>query len=316
VNFLLWAAVGFGTFLVGVPAALAVAKMFGLYATVDERKARVYELFGNVVGVLDEPGLHFLPSKLGWKAFLVNTLGKCSVVDQRIDQEYLRGSAVNSEEGAPMGIGIWYEMQVNDPVAFKFKNADPRGSLRANVANAAVRALSNMKLGDMLETRHQMSQAVRNEVGPRSLEWGYQVGSVYIRKVHFRDAQMIRQIEEKVVNRLRQVTSAIQQDGVNQVSIIRSTAERQAAIEFARAAAQRPMIVGQALQAVSGDPEVMESMFALMEYQQLLDSNARVTLLPAGEKSSNLLAPLLAVRDVNTAPTVQTVAVKRRVPTE
>jgi hypothetical protein len=37
---------------------------------------------------------------------------------------------------------------------------------------------------------------------------------------------MIKQIESKVVNRLRQVTSAIKQDGANQVSIITSTAER------------------------------------------------------------------------------------------
>ena len=36
---------------------------------------------------------------------------------------------------------------------------------------------------------------------------------------------MIRQIEEKVVNRLRQVTSAIRQDGANRVNIIASTAE-------------------------------------------------------------------------------------------
>ena len=49
-----------------------------------------------------------------------------------------------------------------------------------------------------------------------------------------RDAGMIKQIESKVVNRLRQVTSAIKQDGANQVSIIASTAERQAAVEFAR----------------------------------------------------------------------------------
>jgi hypothetical protein len=72
----------------------------------------------------------------------------------------------------------------------------------------------------MLETRHQMSQAVRAEVSPKSIEWGYNLGSVYIRKVHFRDSNMIKQIEEKVVNRLRQVTSAIKQDGANQVSII------------------------------------------------------------------------------------------------
>src|SRR5262244_922538 len=97
-----------------------------------------------------------------------------------------------------------------------------------------------MKLAEMLETRHNMSQTVRAEVTAKSQDWGYQLGSVYIRKVHFRDAGMIKQIEEKVVNRLRQVTSAIRQDGANQVSIITSTADRQAAIEFAKAAALRP----------------------------------------------------------------------------
>ena len=170
----------------------------------------------------------------------MNWLGRGYVLDMRLDQTYLRSQAVNSEEGAPMGIGIWYEMFISDPVAYLFKNADPRGSLAANVSNATVRCLSNMKLADMMENRHAMSQTVRAEVSPKSHEWGYKLGSVYIRKVHFRDHGMIRQIEEKVVNRLRQVTSAIKQDGANQVSIITSTAERQAAVEFAKAAAMRP----------------------------------------------------------------------------
>ena len=56
-------------------------------------------------------------------------LGRCYVLDMRLDQEYLRSQPVNSEEGAPMGIGIWYEMFISDPVAYLFKNADPRGSL-------------------------------------------------------------------------------------------------------------------------------------------------------------------------------------------
>ncbi len=50
-----------------------------------------------------------------------------------------------------------------------------------------------------------------------------------------------------MVNRLRQVTSAIKQDGANQVSIITSTAERLAAVEFAKAAAVPPLVVGPAL---------------------------------------------------------------------
>lgn len=67
-----------------------------------------------------------------------------------------------------------------------FKNADPRGSLAANVSNATVRCLSKLKLGRMLEDPHAMSQAVRAEISPKSDDWGYQLGSVYIRKVHFR----------------------------------------------------------------------------------------------------------------------------------
>jgi len=43
------------------------------------------------------------------------------------------------------------------------------------------------------------------------------------------DPGMIRQIEQKVVDRLRQVTAAIQQDGHNRVDVIRAAAESEAA---------------------------------------------------------------------------------------
>jgi regulator of protease activity HflC (stomatin/prohibitin superfamily) len=286
------AAVAFVVFFVGVPIALAVLRVLGVYTVVEERRAHVYTLFGSVVAVLDQPGITCLWLKMGPKALIIHWLGKRYVIDLRLDQHYLRSQAVNSEEGAPMGIGIWYEMWVSDPVAYLFKNADPRGSLRANVSNATVRSLSNMKLGEMLENRHGMSQAVRNEVSPRSQEWGYRLGSVYVRKVHFRDVGMIRQIEEKVVNRLRQVTSAIRQDGANQVSIITSTADRQAAIEFAKAAALRPSIVGAALQRISRDPDVAAALFEILGIQKVLDGPARVTLLPASK--DGVLASLIA----------------------
>ena len=102
---------------------------------------------------------------------------------------------------------------------------------------------------------------------------------------------MIRQIEEKVVNRLRQVTSAIQQDGANQVSIITSTAERKAAVEFAKAAAMRPQIVGAALNRISEDAEIEAALFEVLENQRLLEGKGRITLVPKG---SELLTQLLA----------------------
>jgi regulator of protease activity HflC (stomatin/prohibitin superfamily) len=273
------------------PIFFGIARVFGFYTIVEEKQCKVYVLFGKVIAVIDQPGLHILLFKLGVKAPLVNFLGKCHTLDLRLDQEYLRSTPVNSEEGAPMGIGLWYEMFISDPVAYLFKNADPRGSLAANVGNSTVRCLSNLKLADMLQNRHNMSQMVRAEVSPQSQEWGYSLGSAYVRKVHFRDAEMIKQIEEKVVNRLRQVTAAIKQDGSNQVNIITSTAEQRASIEFAKAAAMRPQIVGAALQKISQDPEISSALFQTLETQYIIDGQAAVTLIP---KNSKFLGDLVA----------------------
>ena len=301
-NLIIAAAASFIAWFAIVPVIFWLLRILGVYAIVEERTCNVYVLFGKVVAVLDEPGLHILLFKLGLKAPIVRWLGRLYVLDMRIDQQYLRSQPVNSEEGAPMGIGIWYEMFISDPVAFLFKNADPRGSLATNVSNSTVRCLSNLKLADLLQNRHSMSLTVRTEVSPQSHEWGYKLGSVYIRKVHFRDAQMIQQIEEKVVNRLRQVTSSIKQDGANQVSIITSSAERQAAVEFAKAAAMRPRIVGEALNKVAADPEVEAAMFEILEIQKIVDSKVRITLIP--EKSGILSELMVSTsRPPETLPT-------------
>jgi regulator of protease activity HflC (stomatin/prohibitin superfamily) len=279
---------------IAMPTFLFALRQLGLYVIVEERRCLVYVLFGKVRLVLTEPGLHFPIQSLSWRALLVNFFGDVHEIDLRLDQEYLRSQAVNSEEGAPMGIGVWYEMWISDPVSFLFKNADPRGSLRANVGNATVRNLSNMKLSSMLEDRHTMSQLVRDEVSDKSKDWGYSLGSVYIRKVHFRDGNMIQQIEEKVVNRLRQVTSAIRQDGTNHVNLIASTAEARAAVEFGKAAAMRPSIVGNALHEISKDPEVAQIMFEILENQKMLEGKVNVTLIPPDLRGDNLTQYLTA----------------------
>src|SRR5215813_8620528 len=263
-GFLIAAIATFVICLIAEPIIKWLMRFCGFYAIVEEGTCHVYVLFGRVMGVLHEPGLYFLWLRWGPLAFIVNWFGKRSILDIRLDQRYVRSLPVNSEEGAPMGIGVWYEMSINDPVAYLFQNVDPQGSLAANVSSATVRTLSNMPLADMLQTRRAMSQAVRHEVSPKASAWGYQLGSIYIRKVHFRDHTMIKQIEEKVVNRLRQVTAAIRQDGANQVNIITSTAERQASIEFAKAAAVRPQIVGAALEKISQDPEIATAMFEIL----------------------------------------------------
>ena len=277
---LIYIVMGFFTAFIVTVLFQFIMSILGVYAIVRERQALVYVLFGSVVGVLSEPGLHFLWKKLGIRALFINWLGKCYKVDLRLDQQYLRSTAVNSEEGAPMGVGLWYEMYINDPVAYIFRNTDPKGSLAANVGNSTVRCLSNLPLDSMMADRHTMSRTVRREVSEKSKEWGYTLGSCYIRKVHFRDRDMIQQIQNKVVNRLRQVTSAIMQEGQNHVNIITSTAEKEAAIDFGKASAIRPNIVGQMLNTVSQDPDVCEALFELLEINRIVSNKIPLYLLP------------------------------------
>jgi regulator of protease activity HflC (stomatin/prohibitin superfamily) len=266
-----------------VPLILFWVRLFGLYVVVRERECLVFELFGKVRLTLREPGLHCPWLEIGPLAALVPLFGRKRSVDLRLDQTYMRSQPVNSEEGAPMGIGVWCEMFVSDPLAYLYKNVDPVGSLRANVSNATVRSLSNLKLSEMLQNRHAMSHAVREEVSAKSKEWGYLLGSTYIRKVHFRDRNMISQIEQKVVNRLRQVTAAIQQDGTNRVNVIRSTADREAAVEFAKAATTRPRIVGAALAEIAKDAAISGVLFELLETQRLLQAEGlEVNVVPSG----------------------------------
>jgi regulator of protease activity HflC (stomatin/prohibitin superfamily) len=275
-------AITFLLLIIGLPVILGMLKAFCFYTTVEEASCKVYVLFGKVIGTIEESGLHILPLKIGPHVFLVRFFGKVHTLDIRLDQRYLRSRPVNSEEGTPMGIGVWYEKRVSDSVAYLFENSDPEGSLRANVTNTTVRSLSNMPLDDMLQDRHTMSREVRTEVSPKSQGWGYELGSVYIRKVHFRDAGMIHQIEQKVVNRLTQVTSAIRQAGDNQVDIIKSAADREASIEFAKAHAVRPKLVGQTLKEIGEDPEVMETLFEVLEAEKIAGGNGQIILMPEG----------------------------------
>jgi len=270
---------------------LKILKFFLFYTIVQESTSQVYVLFGEVVTTISEPGIHFLWPKLTWKSLVINILGTVHVLDLRMDQSYLRSQPVNSEEGAPMGVGIWFEAFINDPIAYLFKNSDPKGSLVANVSNATVRCLSNLPLSKMLVDRHELSQIVRSEVTQKSQDWGYKLGSVYIRKVHFRDVNMIREIEGKVVNRLRQVTASIKQDGDNQVHVITNTAQRSASIEFAKAGVIRPKIIGQALSEMAQDPEVNQALFEILETQKILDNPGELILIPA---NSGMIAQLIS----------------------
>jgi hypothetical protein len=75
------------------------------------------------------------------------------------------------------------------------------------------------------------------------------------------------------------------------VNIIASTAEQQAAIEFAKAAAVRPQIVGLALKKISQDPDISRALFRVLETQNIIEGQAAITLMP---RNSDVLGAMVA----------------------
>jgi regulator of protease activity HflC (stomatin/prohibitin superfamily) len=276
--FLISLTIGFFATFVGTSILVALGRLFQLWRMLPERTVIVYTFFGKVVGQVEEPGLFFPIAHFGPKALLFPFFGKAYTVNTSFHQAYLRNQLVNSEEGAPMGVGIWFEMFVNNPKAYLFQNSDPLGSLKANVATAIVKQLSNLKLDVLLENRDALSRKVREEVSPTSTQWGFSLGSTYIRKVAFRDQGMINEIQRKVVNRLRQVTAAMRQAGENEVAIIHSEAEKKASQRLGQAQAVRPQVIGGALAMIQKQPEVAAALFTLLDLQATLKSPGKITL--------------------------------------
>lgn len=287
---MIWLGAGFLVGLLLIPVVLGFSRLFGLYSCVKECESHVFTLFGKVAGAIETPGLQFPIRYFGPRALLIPFFGKKYIVNTALRQHYLRSQMVNSEEGTPMGVGIWYEMQVKDPVAYLFTNANPDGSLQANVTSSTISTLSNLEMETMLEDRHSLSRTVRQTVSPLSEKWGYQLGSVYIRKVAFTDTLMVENITEKVVKRLVQVTSAMKQDGENRVGLIKSETAFKVSQKMAEASASRPSIVGKALNDIaSDDAEILDTVLEVMEIEKLVASDASIDLLP---DSSNLLIQL------------------------
>ena len=65
-----------------VPLVTGLGKFFCLFAIVQECEAHVFLLFGRVIGVIDDPGLHLLAFKIGPHALLIRFFGAVRRVDR------------------------------------------------------------------------------------------------------------------------------------------------------------------------------------------------------------------------------------------
>ena len=68
------------------------------------------------------------------------------------------------------------------------------------------------------------------------------------------------------------------------MDVIGSAAEKEAAVEFSRAEAVRPRLVGQALAQISRDREVLHALMDILETQRLVEGKPRSRWSRTGER--------------------------------
>ena len=85
-TFIISAGIAFVLASIFVPIFFAIQRLFGIYTVVNEQRSKVFVLFGRVIGVIDEPGLHIPLFKFGKKALLVSFFGKIHELDMRLDR--------------------------------------------------------------------------------------------------------------------------------------------------------------------------------------------------------------------------------------
>ena len=104
---------------------------------------------------------------------------------------------------------------------------------------------------------------------------------------------MIKQIEEKVVNRLAAGDFRDQAGGRQPGERDHQFGGARGALEFAKAAAIRPGTLGQALQEIAQEAAVSNALFDVLETQKLTQGDAQLVMVSSGGQA-RLLTELLA----------------------
>ena len=187
-----------------------------------------------------------------------------------------------------MGVGIWFEMLRPRSQGVPFPKLRPdRLALKANVATAVVKQLSNLKLDVLLENRDALSRNVREEVSPPRRSGA----SVWL-NLHPQGRVPRQGHDRRNPAQGRQPPAPGHRRhaaGRRERSRDHPLRSRQESLTAPRTGPGRATsIVGHALAEIQRDPEVATALFALLDIQATLKSPGKITL-NSGEATGLLL---------------------------
>src|ERR1700722_18155131 len=233
--------VAFGFFIV-----IAVTSTW--FVVMQTQQAIVFQ-FGNVVRVIDKPGLHF-------KIPLIQDV---ELYEQRVLAVDAPSQEIMLEEQKPLAVDAFARYRITDPVLYfqRLHNERIANDRLGSILNASLRSVfGTIKMADVLSPgRDDVMAKIRTEVNDQVKDLGIEIVDVRIRRTDLpqkTSAAMFARMSSQRAQEAAQIRATGQQEAVQ----ITADADRQAIILRADALGQAEKLKGE------GDRKALEIMAA------------------------------------------------------
>lgn len=242
-----------------LPVLAFVIQQFAVQ--VGESEAVLVTSFGRHTQTLQEPGWHWLPTRLApWVGM--------HRVSLRRDSQTLERIHINDARGTSVMLDLWMEVRVVDPVRATFSVVDWDKQLHDLVIHATGALLGNRDFADILSDRMELGKQLCEELAPETSRWGIAIEQVYLQQVTLLP-EVSRQMLDSIAARLERAKADIEEDGRQRVALLDAETGRKCAHLVAEAKAQYPLAVGRALAKMDATPEVRTAYQELYGLSQL-----------------------------------------------
>ncbi len=213
--------------------------------------------FGRLARRVDEPGLHVL---IDGFAPWTRTLR----VSRRIQATLLRDIEVHDVGGTELGVDVFVEFQVVDPVKATFAIENLSESVIKLVSHAVITVLGARTFDEILRDSGSLSEGVQAEIRSEAAAWGVEVRKVLLQQMR-PSSMATEQILAEVAARLEKMKARIEEEGRQAVALLHARTAAEIAVRIAKARGQYPRAIGKAYAAMR------EGVTVDREYRELHD---------------------------------------------
>lgn len=232
-----------------LPLLLALARALTL--EVEDEEAVLITRFGKLDRTLKSPGLLVFPSMLlPWM--------QARRVSLQRDFREISGVHINDARGTTVGVDLWVEFRIVDPVRATFQVADWDRAMQNLISHTASAVLGDREFKQILGDRTELGTSIKRLTESETARWGIAIERVFIRDVKLLP-EVSRLMLQTIAAQLERARADVDQAGRLAVAQLEADTSVRVAALIAEAKGQYPQAVGRAFEALKKQPAVLDA---------------------------------------------------------